>query len=100
MNDDLFGELDSDEPSENDDETDAENESIEVLADAAEFAARYGFVHECHCAEDWESGNLGVVSVCYLNMCRDALEFLAGARSEIQEKDAEIAALRIELADA
>lgn len=99
MTDELFDGNENEEQGESNDD-DFQRDEMEVLADAAEFAARYGFVHECHCAEDWESGNLGVVSVCYLNMCRDALEFLASARTEIQEKDAEIAALRIELADA
>lgn len=96
MSDELF---DGNEQEENDADEDSVRDEMEILADAAEFAARYGFVHECHCAEDWDTGNLGVVSVCYLNMCRDALEHLANARGEISEKDAEIAALRIELAD-
>lgn len=94
------GPVDPDENDETSEETSEADENTEVLADAEEFAARYGFVHDCHCAEDWDTGNLGVVSVCYLNMCRDALEHLATARAEIIEKDAEIAALRVELADA
>jgi hypothetical protein len=57
------------------------------------------YLDECHCADDWGVGNLGVVAVCYLNMCRDAMEHLAAARQELAKRDDEIAALRIQLAD-
>lgn len=86
------GPEDSDESPESTDE----DTSIE---DAAAFTERYGFTHICSCAEDWDGGNLGVVAVCYLNMCRDALEHLAEEREKVVTLEAELAELRIAVAD-
>lgn len=73
-------------------------EESEELASPEEFTEKYGFEHNCTCAEDWSSGNLGVVAVCYLNMCREALDVLAATREENAGLREELAALRIELA--
>lgn len=96
----LFEDFDPTDGEEND-ETEEEldiDESTEVK-DEADFLEKYGFEHECHCAEDWASGNLGVVAVCYLNMCRDSLEVLAKTLQEKKEAQAELAALKLERAD-
>lgn len=77
----------NEEPEENDLET------------SEDFEERYGFTHQCTCAEDWASGNLGVVAVCYLNMCRDALDVLAKTREELAAKEEELAELRIQAAE-
>jgi hypothetical protein len=74
-------------------------EEFDATVDAEAFQRKYGFEHNCRCAQDWDVGNLGVVSVCYLNMCSDALDHLAEAIIELGEKDDEIAALRVQLAD-
>lgn len=88
------------EPEDGDEVSEVEYQADQdAVNNSDDFRARFGFDHECHCADDWAAGNLGVVAVCYLNMCRDALEYLASARSELAQRDDEIAALRIELAD-
>ena len=88
------------EPSEEDEVSEVEyQEDQDAVNNSDDFRARFGFDHECHCADDWAVGNLGVVAVCYLNMCRDAMEHLAAARQEVAQRDDEIAALRIQLAD-
>ena len=88
------------EPNEDDEVSDVEyQEDQDAVNNSDDFRARFGFDHECHCADDWAVGNLGVVAVCYLNMCRDAMEHLATARQQLAERDDEIAALRIQLAD-
>lgn len=65
-----------------------------------EFVEKYGFVHKCRCAADWEEGNLGVVSVCYLGMVTDAMETLAAKVDELKSTKRELAILKIERADA
>lgn len=86
-----------------DEETDEDFEEYKAEQDAFnnsdEFFALYGFKHECRCAEDWAEGNLGVVSVCYLEMCRDALDKLKEAREQIGVLEGEIAQARILLAE-
>ena len=108
--DDFFGE--SDEHSEQDSEDEAfgdamgellahyEEEQEEFNEAEAEFTDKYGFVHKCRCAEDWAQGNLGVVSVCYLNMVSDAMETLENAIKELRELKRENAKLRINAASA
>lgn len=71
----------------------------EDIASAEEFLEKFGFEHECHCAEDWATGNLGVVSICYLNMCKEALEHLESTRSELTAVTDEVAELRVALAE-
>lgn len=88
-----------------DDEVDAEEYAAykadqDTVNNTDEFEKRYGFTHNCQCADDWAVGNLGVVAVCYLNMCRDAMETLAGIQEQLAEKDQQIAELRILAADA
>lgn len=88
------------EPEDGDEVSEVEyQEDQDAVNNSDDFRARFGFDHECHCADDWAVGNLGVVAVCYLNMCRDAMEHLASARQELAQRDDEIAALRIQLAD-
>lgn len=88
------------EPEDDDEVSEVEyQEEQDAVNNSDDFRARFGFDHECHCADDWAIGNLGVVAVCYLNMCRDAMEHLAVARAEIATKDDEIAELRIQVAD-
>lgn len=65
----------------------------------ADFIERYGFKHDCRCAEDWNDGNLGVVSMCYLGMATDAMNTLADKIKEVKELNRDIARLKIELAD-
>lgn len=74
------------------------NEDGEINS-AEEFFEKFGFTHECHCAEDWATGNLGVVAICYLNMCKEALEQLETVRSELTAATDEVAELRIALAE-
>lgn len=75
-----------------------EAESQEFNEAEVEFTEKYGFVHNCRCDKDWEEGNLGVVSVCYLGMVTDALDTLATTREEVKDANRAIAKLRIELA--
>lgn len=106
--DDLFGEReesDLDEATQEDqDFGEAMDEMLsayepEVSPEAnAEFTEKYGFVHECHCAEDWAKGNLGVVSMCYLDMVVDAMGTLEKVNLEIKELKRENARLRIDSA--
>jgi len=72
-----------------------EAEQDEFNEAEAEFTAKYGFVHKCRCAEDWDAGNLGVVSVCYLNMVNDAMETLASKMEELKDAKRELARIRI-----
>lgn len=105
-----------DEPSDDDleaieDEDDEFNEGMEELMQhytaettefneaSEEFTEKYGFVHNCRCAQDWEEGNLGVVSVCYIGMVTDALDALEGKVVELKNAKRELAGLRIKLAD-
>lgn len=76
-----------------------EAEQAEFNERADEFLDRYGFKHECHCAEDWAEGNLQLVSVCYLSIIGDALDELEKKIAELKEIKRENARLRIELAD-
>lgn len=88
------------EPSEDDEVSEVEYASEQdAVNNSDDFRSRFGFDHECHCADDWAVGNLGVVAVCYLNMCRDAMEHLAAAQTALAAKDEEIAELRIKVAD-
>ena len=70
------------------------NEDGEIQS-AEEFFEKFGFTHDCHCAEDWATGNLGVVAICYLNMCKEALEQLETIRTELVAAQDELAELRI-----
>ena len=99
-----FNEFDNEEPEFENEEDQAQfneyKEEQDALNNSDEFVELYGFQHECRCAEDWAEGNLGVVSVCYLEMCRDALEYLKQARKELADKDAKLAQARIFLVEA
>lgn len=71
-------------------------EEQEALNESGTFEDIYGFEHECRCAHDWNEGNLGVVSICYLEMCNDALDKLSETRRELSETKSELATLRLE----
>ena len=49
---------------------------------SAEFARMYGFVHDCHCAEDYEKGNTTNVSNCFVDLCNQALAVLQFSNME------------------
>lgn len=70
------------------------------LNESDEFVKLYGFEHNCRCAEDWAEGNLGLVSECYLGMCRDALDNLRETREQLATVEAENAQFRIQLVEA
>lgn len=65
-----------------------------------EFRELYGFTHECHCADDWAEGNVGLVSACYLGMCQEALDGLRDKIKELKASEATNAQLRIQLIEA
>ena len=64
------------------------------------YLARYGFKHECRCAEDWAEGNWAVVSVCYVSMIGDALDALEAINKEHRELKAKYAELQLGVTDA
>jgi hypothetical protein len=64
------------------------------------FRQKYGFDHDCTCANDWDTGNVGLVSVCYLGMVSDALDTLEKVIQDNRALQAEIAQLRIALVEA
>lgn len=76
-----------------------EEDTRDDAADQAAFEAKYGFIHDCHCDEDWQSGNLGVVSVCYLGLVNDALDTLEKKIESVKTLERDVARLRIQLAD-
>ena len=46
----------------------------QAFTDSAEaFARTYGFVHHCHCAEDYASGNTKDVPECFLRLAQEAM---------------------------
>lgn len=71
----------------------------DTINESDTFAEDYGFEHECRCAEDWAEGNLGVVSVCYLDMTKNAMDTLRTERTMHKACRAELAQTKIELAD-
>src|SRR5207247_83363 len=76
-----------------------EQEGFNTDESRREFVSKYGFDHDCHCAVDWEEGNLGVVSMCYLGMISDAMNTLEEKIEELRAVHKENAKLRIQLAD-
>lgn len=78
----------------------ADQETFNTDDSQDEFFNTYGFKHECHCADDWETGNLGVVSVCFLSMIQDAMEALEELNKAKSGGDAENAQLRVKLVEA
>lgn len=47
-----------------------------------QFARVYGFVHDCHCAEDYEKGNTVNVAECFVNLCNQAMAVLSFTNQE------------------
>ena len=86
-------------PDEHDELHEFYEEEQNALNESDTFKETYGFEHQCRCADDWAEGNLGVVSVCYLEMCNDALDALAAARTELAARKASEAALRIQVVE-
>jgi hypothetical protein len=72
----------------------------DALNESEEFLATYGFAHDCTCADDWDEGNVGLVSVCYLRMCQDALDELQKRINIERELRAQNAQFRIKLVEA
>lgn len=64
-----------------------------------EFEELYGFPHDCHCAEDWESGLCGVVSECFMQLCDDALERCHKYKGEAADRERKLALLRTQVAE-
>lgn len=50
--------------------------------DAEAFEAKYGFKHECQCAEDYAAGKIGSAPNCYFTLTEDAMETCADLKSE------------------
>ncbi len=74
-------------------------EEQDALNESDTFEDMYGFEHQCRCADDWAEGNLGVVSVCYLEMTNDALDALVEARKELTANKASNAALQMQVVE-
>jgi len=68
---------------------DLKNEQDE-LNEGDIYLDKYGFEHDCRCAEDWAEGNWAVVSVCYVNMCGEALEHLELVNTELRSLRAQL----------
>lgn len=61
-----------------------DQEGAEFQAQREQFAAMYGFDHDCHCAQDYAEGKLAQVTQCYLALTDDALETAARLNWENQ----------------
>jgi len=57
---------------------------IEMMGDPEEFERTYGFEHKCHCASDYEEGNVGLVSDCWGSITNDALDTCKRLLEEIE----------------
>lgn len=64
-----------------------------------EFEELYGFPHECHCAADWENGDCGIVSECYMGLSDDALAQCHKFKGELADVDRKADALRLQVAE-
>jgi hypothetical protein len=62
-----------------------------------DFAATYGFTHECYCGEDYAAGRVGEITQCYHNMMQEALANCARLNAELKEVTAIAQALFFEL---
>jgi hypothetical protein len=92
---DFEDEFENDETDEREELFEQYKEEQDALNDSGSFEDTYGFPHECRCAIDWSEGNLGVVSICYLEMCNDALDALAATRQELGATKSELAELKL-----
>lgn len=66
-----------------------------------EWLRQYGFEHNCRCADDVETGNVGEAPECYLKAAHQAFEGLRSARAvllAIAEADTDDADLLKQLA--
>ena len=72
------------------------DELVEQLDELPEkdFKDLYGFEHDCHCASDWKDGNTGMVSMCYTEMCDDALKRCHEYKGEVAHLKRKIGVLR------
>ena len=80
-------------------------EYVEFLRDAQEtvnanndFEREYGFPHECHCAEDYEEGNVGLVADCWAGMANDAMQTCKRLLSELDIAKLAIGQLQAQVA--
>lgn len=76
------------------------HEEQNELNESDDFYKVYGFEHHCRCADDWDEGNLGVVSVCFLNMCTEAMEHLKARVENERILRAQNAQFRVMLVEA
>lgn len=58
----------------------------DALPDTDEWEKIYGFPHDCHCREDWDTGNVVEVSECYFRMSIDALNTLEAMKKKLDGK--------------
>jgi len=70
-----------------------DQEGAEFQAQRAQFAAMYGFDHDCHCAQDYADGKLAQVTQCYLGLTDDALDAAARLNWENQTLQGMVATL-------
>ena len=70
-------------------------QQLEDAANVIDFMDEYGFEHDCHCASDWDEGNVGLVSKCYTEMTEDALAACRKMKGELAEAKREIASLKL-----
>jgi len=91
MPDDIDGELE-------DEDSEGYEEYLAAQAEAAEeFKEMYGFDHDCHCKEDWEEGNVGLVSECYTKMVNEALKQCHLYKGEVAELERSILLLQMQI---
>ncbi len=64
-----------------------------------EFQEMYGFPHDCHCAQDWETGACGVVSECFMQLSDDALERCHKYKGEVAGLERVAAVLRSQVSE-
>ena len=64
-----------------------------------EFEEMYGFPHDCVCASDWETGNCGVVSECFMRLSDDALARCHKYKGEVADLERKMAVLRNQVSE-
>lgn len=64
-----------------------------------EFEELYGFPHDCRCVQDWEEGNCGVVSNCFMQLSDDALDQCHHYKGKVAELERTAGILRTQVAE-
>jgi hypothetical protein len=73
-------------------------EYLDAVAENVEdFEELYGFSHDCHCKEDWDEGDVGIVSRCYTEMVNDALTQCNKFKGMTAEQDRIILLLQMQV---